>query len=332
MPGFPKGNWPKAAIGGLVLLNIVLLALLVLREPSRPLTAEPAGSATDSPRSASTRSPTPTPTRGDRTPTATDADPIPTTTSTASATESSTNPVRSTRVLAVNSDKLAWRAAFGPCPTEPNIEVTRDGGRTWQRTAAGLKSVSRLRSYSESAVFAVGGTSKCDARYVATGGPEESWGPNERLLGETWYRLPDEPDRVHAPAGQLSNPCGDDLGDFAGLGDSNAAALCTNGQVRVTQDGGRRWRDLKGSDTGLAIGADDGVYAVAARRAGCDGIAVTVIDPGARRVDADKMHCAAVDRVAADQLAVSVRGQVIWLWAGSEVAVSTDRGRSWDRA
>lgn len=235
-------------------------------------------------------------------------------------------------MLAVNSDELAWRAVFGPCPTDPEVEVSRDGGRTWNSTSAGLRSITRLRSYSESSVFAVGGAKDCAARYVATGGPSESWGSNEQMLDETWYRLPDKPYRVHAPSGRLSSPCDRELGDLAGLGDSNAAALCTNGQVRLTDDRGRNWRDLKGGDAGLAVGADDGVYALATLRAGCDGVAVTVLDPGAERVDIGEARCAPVDRVAADQLALSVRGQVIWLWAGDEVAVSTDRGLSWDRA
>lgn len=319
MPGFRKGNWPKMAIGGLVLLNLVLLAVLVLREPTRPLAAAPvapSGSATASARPAETPLPTATPSPRGRTPTP-------------SSAESSLSPMRSTRVLAVNSGTLAWRAVVGPCPTDPKVEVSRDGGRTWRRTAPGLKSVSRLRSYSDSAVFAVGGAADCDPRYVATGGPGESWGPNERLLGQTWYRLPGETDRVHAPDGGLSSPCGPRLRDFTGLGQSNAAAVCSGGTVRLTQNGGDSWRDLKGVSDGLAIGADETVYVLAVRRASCDGAAIVVLNPGAKQFDNADARCAAVGRMAGEKFAVGVRGRVLWLWAGSTVAVSTDRGQEW---
>ena len=329
MPDSLKGNWPKMAIGGLVLLNLVLLALLLLRGPTE-VTAEPAARPSETTQ-LPLSTPDPTATAGDAT---SSAEPTPSVTSSSTnpaGTESTPDAGLSTRLLAVSSDTLAWRAVFGPCPTDSELEVSRDGGRTWRSTPSGLKSVSRLRAYSDSSVFAVGGAEDCETRYVATGGPEESWAPNGRLLGQTWYRVPKQPNRVHAPNGRTSSPCEEQLRDFAGLGDQNAAAVCADGTVRTTQDGGRTWQDLGGVSTALALGADEQVYALAMRREGCDGVTLALLPPEAEGVNGKLVRCAPVDRDEIYELAVGVRGPVVWLWSGEEVKVSTDRGRTWDR-
>ncbi|HZA06029.1 MAG TPA: hypothetical protein VE617_15820 [Propionibacteriaceae bacterium] len=314
MPGSSRGNWPKVAIGALVLINLVLFALLGLRQPTEVVRAKPATSPADTTRSPRS-SPTPPGTAGDSTP-----------------TESASNAGRSTRMLAVASDTLAWRAVFGPCPGGSDLEVSRDGGRTWRAAKSGLKAVSRLRAYGDSGVFAVGGATDCESRYVATDGPGKSWTTYDRLLGETWYRVPKGPNRVHAPGGRISQPCGEKLRDFAGLGDLGAAALCADGTVRTTQDSGQSWRDLRGVSTALSLGTDGQVYAVAMRREGCDGVALAVLDPGAEEIDRDRVRCAPAEGSESDEVAVGVREQVVWLWLGDEVKVSTNRGRTWDRS
>ena len=336
MPDILKGQWSKAAIGGLVLLNVVLLTLLALDGRSRSLAAQAVPA--DQP---SASQPSPTATRRSPTSTPSYQSPEPTTSSTAarlpsstvspSTVSPSTGQVPVKRLLAANSASLAWRAVLGPCPTDPQVEVTRDGGRTWRPTDSGLRSISRMRSYNESAVFAVGGDEECESQYAATGGPGESWEILPRFLGQTWYRIPYADHRIHPPGGRWSSPCGDQLGDFAGLGVAGGAAICTDGTVRLTQDGGRRWRDLDGVATGRAVGADEQVYVLAMRRGDCDGIGVVLLDPGAEEVDSDSVRCAPIGGDPDQELAVAVRGQVLWLSAGEEVAVSTDRGRNWKR-
>ena len=187
MPGFVKGNWSKAAIGGLVLLNLVLIVLLVLRDPPGSITAVPPASGGST--SATPVRSSPGPTASTRTPTGSpstrkisSAAPPPTPTATPSPTKATPVSDRSRRVLAVSSAKIAWRAVFGACPTDPDLEVSRDGGRTWQPSKPKLRSVSRLRAYSESSVFAVGGAEGCAPRYLATGGPGEPWSANGALL------------------------------------------------------------------------------------------------------------------------------------------------------
>ena len=336
MPDNLKGHWPKVAIGGLVLVNAVLMSMLGVAERSRSLTAQPvlAGEPSASLSTSSATRPTPTAAPSSTLPEATPS-------GTGSPSESAAPPSRTLspgsgstpRLLAVNSATLAWRALAGRCPTDPQVEVTRDGGRTWRPTDAGLRSVSRMRSYDESSVFAVGGDEDCDPRYATTGGPGESWTDSARLLGQTWYRMPSDINKIHAPGGRLSSPCETRLDDFAGLGDGGAAAICTDGSVRLTQDGGQQWRDLEGVAKGRSVGADEEVYVLALRRAQCTpGVGVALLTPGTREVDSEAVRCAPVGGDPDTELAVSVRGQVLWLWAGEEVAVSTDRGRNWELA
>jgi hypothetical protein len=332
MPDILKGHWPKVAVGGLVLVNVVLLTLLVLNERSRSLTAQALPASLPSATRPSPTGTSPSPTSAPRS-----SSPEPTTSTTAARLPSSTvtpgtgrAPVK--RLLAVNSATLAWRAVVGSCPTDPQMEVSRDGGRTWRPTDSGLRSISRMRSYNEASVFAVGGDEECKTRYAATGGPGESWAVNPRFLGQTWYRLPTEHNRIHAPRGRLSSPCDDRLGDFAGLGSAGAAAICRDGTLRLTQDGGRKWRDVEGlASSGRAVGADEDVYVLAMQKADCEGIGVVLLSPGAREVKSDSVRCAPLRGATDTELAVAVRGQVLWLWAGDEVLVSTDRGRNWER-
>lgn len=322
MPASTRGNWPKVAIGGLVLLNIVLLALLVLREPSRTVAAVPVETESATPtrtRPTESRSPSPTPSPSS-------------TVTTSSPTATPTVTSRSTRLLAVNSETLAWRGVLGPCPTTPDLEVSRDGGRTWQPTSAGLRSVTRLRSFGGSSVFAVGGSEDCTASYVAAGGPGDAWRPDDAMLGETWHRLPDAPYRVQAPGGRVSRPCGEELADFAGLGDDNAAAVCADGTIRTTTNSGRTWRALESGKQGLAIAADDGAYVVALGGTECEGIGVTVLGSAGEQVDDGEIRCAPVAAASSGELAVAIRDRVLWVWSGSKVAVSTDHGRSWEQA
>jgi hypothetical protein len=189
-----------------------------------------------------------------------------------------------------------------------------------------------MRSYGEVSVFAVGGDEDCESRYRAASGPGEPWTVNPRLLAQTWYRLPTEQNRVHAPGGRLSSPCGDRLRDFAGLRIAGAAALCRDGTLRLTQNGGRQWRKLEGVTGGRALGADEGIFVLALRNPGCAGIGVVLLTPGARQVETDSIRCGPLGGGPDLELAVAVRGQVLWLWAGDEVAVSTDRGRTWTRS
>jgi len=45
----------------------------------------------------------------------------------------------------------------------------------------------------------------------------------------------------------------------------------------------------------------------------------------------DSVRCAPQGAEPDQHVAVAVRGKVLWLSAGDEVVVSTDRGRTWER-
>jgi hypothetical protein len=150
------------------------------------------------------------------------------------------------------------------------------------------------------------------------------------LLGQSWYRNPEQADQVYAPGGRLSRPCGKHLLDFAGLGDYGAAALCVDGTLRMTENSGRSWRDVEGGGTGLALGADEKTYALAMHQDSCDGIAVVLLGPDSRVIDPETVRCAQIDGEGFDELGIGVRGQAVWLWWNKEVMVSTNSGRTWD--
>ena len=79
----------------------------------------------------------------------------------------------------------------------------------------------------------------------------------------------------------------------------------------------------------LAIAAGDGRYWLAGTANDCDGIAVRSLTLKGSKPSTGGSRCTPVKEVAAGEVALDVSGNAIWIWAGSQVRVSTDSGRSW---
>lgn len=289
------------AIIALLVLNVVLIAPLLLGRNAVPESADAAPSSAGTEGTTQMASPSPSPDDDSS------ASPSP------SAALVSGKP---RRLLAVNSDQVAWRADAAGCGEKSRIEVTTDGGKTWQTTDSGLRSVVRLRAFGDASVFAIGADEHCKPTYSVDAYPGAEWQSDDSMLAETWFRLPINLNAVHDPHNKISHPCGPEgVVDLAGRGDDQAAVLCGDSSIRV-RDGGDNWRTAVQKSDALALNADDNRFVMAVTASGCGGPAVQKFTVDGDHLKTRKAHCLDVPESDPDHVAVSIHGGSTWLWSG----------------
>ena len=143
----------------------------------------------------------------------------------------------------------AVRRAARPC------SVTADGGKTWDKTKAPARSVTRVQPLDEDRVFAVGAGADCELKQYASNDRGDSWQAPSAVSGG-WARQLDKPTEVLTPQDDRAQPCGPstDVVDLSRTSASQAQALCVDGSVKVTSDGGETWTDAGTVKGGLALG------------------------------------------------------------------------------
>lgn len=332
MPDLLRRSGPKLAVGGLAVLNVVLLGALALRSPEPTVSAEPAprpavttttaggSSASPSPTASASASAsaTSTPSRS-TSPSATPTpSPSPSTGSDAPPADRTTPATGRRRVLAASSTRIAWRAEPTTCGTDATIEVTTDGGRHWRSRKPGIGSVVRLKTYGDDAVFAIGADDRCRPTYAWTTGPREPWQRDRSLVGDIWFRRPADLDTVHAPGGGQSRPCGSGLADLAGLGTFQAAALCTDGRIRTNAEG-RPWKTVARNTGALSLNADDGGFVAALDRPGCSGLVIARFDADGAGLGRSAGRCRTSTAASGRSTAVAIRGDATWVWSADDV-------------
>lgn len=294
-----------AAIIALLVLNVVLIVPLIANRNSRPDQA-----AADGTPAAPTVEASPSPDSPSPTPSAKSPSPVPKLAS-----------GKPRRLLAVNSDHIAWRAEASRCGQSSKLEVTTDGGKTWNVTDSGLSSVVRLRAFGDSSVFAIGADADCKPVYAVDAYPGDQWQLDSSMLSDTWFREPNDLNTVHDPQDRTSQPCGKaGIVDFAGQGDTKGAALCGDGSLR-TRDGGSDWQTTVHKSDAVALNADDNHFVMVEQISQCHGLAVQRFDVHGSKVKTlGKAHCFKVSDPELGDVAVSNRESTVWVWSGDGVA------------
>jgi hypothetical protein len=254
--------------------------------------------------------------------------------STPAATAAAEPVAPQTRALAAISATAAWRtSATGSCPAAPvTLEYTTDGGATWApSTSAGSAGVSALLSLGRGAdgsAQAVGQTSNgCAPALFTTTSRADRWTPAAGVEQE-WYVVPGAPSSINSPGGVRATPCGAVIGVHAASGEA-AAVLCDDERIVRTLDGGATWDDglhVPGARTFAASAA--GYLLATVGRADCAGVRLVVVYPSAAPGDGSASACR---QTTADtsQVSISLAGESLWLWTGDELAITSDRGVSW---
>lgn len=254
-------------------------------------------------------------------------------TSTATPT-SDTLPVPLRQVVVALDDTRAWRAVLGTCDKGgAALEVTGDGGRTWGTRVVPAKALGRVQPVSADRAFVIGADAACKAREYVTDDGARTWdGP--RTLQGGWSRTPGGASGTAVtPERPTARPCGSGtLVDLARVSGKAARALCADGSVTTSGDGGVTWSDLARVEGALALSVREekgAARAYVARVAdGCDGVEVARISGRSSTTVA----CVSVpDGVPEGRVSISVVDAAGWLAVGDTVWRSGGDLRTWTR-
>ena len=227
----------------------------------------------------------------------------------------------------------AWRGSAGSCPAAPAaLEFTIDGGAIWTPSLAapklGVASVLALNRGPQGSTEVVAQPAQsCVAQLFSASARTDRW----QLLGgveKQWFVLPGGGASINTPAGVRATPCASVVGVRART-DGGVGVLCSDQKFFRSRDSAATW------DTGLfvpgarSIDQNASSYLVAvAKQPDCAGVQIVVVYPQPAPRDRAVLAC---HKTAADtqQVVISTAGSALWLWAGDELVVTTDRGVTW---
>jgi hypothetical protein len=240
-------------------------------------------------------------------------------------------------LLQIGADGVILRAARGACPSTAAaaLAISRDSGVTWTPVPAAVAQVLAVGASSAGTLWFVGTDSSCrpTARESRDGGA--GWTPGS--VRGRWYLNPDPASTDVASPRLLSN-VGCVPAALAGIDARRAVALCTGGDIRVTDDSGDTWITASRIPGAVSLSFDstERGYALAAAR-GCPAAVLRTVD-GAQtwaRVaclgDDAPMAIAAASSRAAGTLTAgdAAAADTVVAQVGAVLSVSRDGGRSW---
>ena len=237
------------------------------------------------------------------------------------------------RLVSALDAGTAWRATTGSCDRGGAVlEVTTDGGETWTRLRAPSRAVARVQPLDEARAFLIGAGSSCALEQYATSDLGRSW-PAPTPVSGGWARRLDDPASVVAPQKDRAAPCGDAVVvDLSRTSAAQAGALCGDGSVVVTNDGGVNWSASGDARGGVALSnvlVDTALTTYAVRLVGaCAGVElVRMVEGRSARVIA----CVPVTSPVAGNVGLSVADGAGWIVSGDETWVSRGDLTSWKR-
>lgn len=223
-------------------------------------------------------------------------------------------------LLANDSDQIAWRAKPADCHSAPSgagtIEVTSDGGKTWQSSDPGLSTVVGLVASGASGAIAIGADKNCKPAYVRIDAPDGHWQQDKSALDSAWYVTPGDLNTVHEPHGSMSKPC-DTLGlvNLAAVDNKQAAVLCSDGSVR-TRVGGQDWTKVKAGPGVVAISASPKRFVMASQLKACNGLSIRRFELTSAGLNLWRPQCAKLPHVDPTAVAVGLAHGSTWVWSG----------------
>jgi len=261
-----------------------------------------------------------------------------TTPTTGTATKTAAAPRKavpgSVLIAAFDAD-VAWKATLGSCEKGGStFATTSDGGRTWQQADAPAGATARIQPLGAGRGFVIGAAKDCVLAQFSTSTDGASWDGPAALDGG-WSRRLDEPSMVTTPQQVNARPCGDGVVlDLSRTSAQQAEALCDDGGIKVTQDGGRAWADSGEAPGAVALGnrLEGGVLSTYAARLtdSCTGVEIVKVVQGKA---ASTIACVDAPVPAKDgQIAISVVGDSGWLLVGDRVWTAGASLKEWAKA
>jgi hypothetical protein len=295
-------------LGGLVALALADVALVVA------VMRAPGGLVSDSPTTGRTASSTTTTTRA----------PSPTTTTIASTV----------LAMAVVDARVAYRAAAAGCSvTDPGLEKTTDGGRTWKPvTVPGPRSIVRIEFTTADTGYVVGTGEGCDLKVWRTSSGGTDWTASSPA-SDFWSPLPASRTEVNSVTG-VRTPCpaGSTVVQVARVTDSNAYVLCSKGELRLTTSSGAAWSTATKVVGARSVTVDKGTgnrLVLAGTDPDCRGTRIWVAAAGGKPA----VTKACVPGGTADSpLALDAGGTSVWLSLGGRTWLATGDLTTWNES
>lgn len=232
------------------------------------------------------------------------------------------------RILAVSDDPDRLLRAEGiECGAgTPQVEVSADGGGTWNPADLSTLEISGVRQlqFGEAGraqlAFVDGQCGLQFARSYVYGGAWEA-GPG---AGGIWTLGTDADEGEAVVSGQeVDAPC-----TVVGISGANdiGIVLCDDATVAVSEDGGQTWGDTVAVPGARAVASDGESFDVITTETDdCAGVAARPFDGSELGELGD---CADTDAVQ-DQIAASTGGGSLYVWTGDDMLRSDDRGSTW---
>ena len=102
--------------------------------------------------------------------------------------------------------------------------------------------------------------------------------------------------------------------------------LCLDGSLAVSHDGGQSWTTTVSVAGARAITQNGAAYAVATFEGPCDALSVYGVNSDG---ESETAPFACVPVATAADVALSISNDVLWVWSGTDLAISLDGGRRW---
>ncbi|XGX80054.1 hypothetical protein LQK93_02875 [Terrabacter sp. BE26] len=244
-------------------------------------------------------------------------------------------PAPLTRMIVAVDKHRAWLASVGTCADGGGlVQASSDGGRTWSVGSAPARAIGRVQPLGNGRGFAYAAARDCQLVELTTDDDGRSWSRPKRVE-EAWTRLVSDSHVVVTPRAGASRPCGGgEVVDLARATASQAAALCADGTIRRTLDGGVKWSDAGAVPGALTIASREENGSTATYTAGpalgCAGIAIIKVAPAAPPLST--VAClSSTAAAAAGTISLSVARQAGWLAVGAQTWVSNADLNSWKR-
>ena len=246
-----------------------------------------------------------------------------------------TEAVTPTRIITALNATTAWRAQTGPCPaTAAEPEYTLDGGVTWTKTdATGPTGVTAIQSIAVEAdgiasLVALAGAD-CAPEFVKTFVSGENYRAYDEQLADTWHIDLADLSTIETPAGTVVSPC-DEVVALVASTPTEAAALCSDQSIVMTDSSGVRWTEPVSVQNAVALSVSAGGYRLASvGQSDCVGIQVATISPILASVVTT--GCLATDlTIDSEAVGISEAAGSIWIWTHSTVLRSFDGGTTWE--
>lgn len=227
------------------------------------------------------------------------------------------------RLLSVVSETVAWRSEGGACEERGEIELTVDGGETWGSAYPATGGLGRplwISGADYTAVqAAIASGEDCLAEGVRTYDSGATWTQEDQVIANSVFIDPLDASAIVWGGERIEGPC-DAITQVAVTG-GTAAAVCQDGALWNVRPESDSW-DQTAIDNAVAVTGSEGRWIAAVESHDCNGLGLVEFGAG----PVQQIACSSVE--SGESTALDLQGRTLWVWAGDQISVTANLGRS----